>query len=152
LGIFQPIAAAQFGLGLQSRNFRSSPNSNVPGWEEKQQSEYGGPLCEWVKCGPMAQVLVLYNTPADPAAVDHYYHQTHIPLAHRIPGLRSYVISNGPVQARGGIAPHLVAILHFDSLADLNASLGSPEGQAAADLANFASAGATLLIYDSKAV
>jgi uncharacterized protein (TIGR02118 family) len=101
----------------------------------------------------MAQVLVLYNTPADPAAVDHYYHQTHIPLAYKIPGLRSSVISNGPVQALAGIAPHLVAILHFDSLADLNASLGSPEGQtAAADLSNFASAGATLLIYDSKAV
>jgi uncharacterized protein (TIGR02118 family) len=80
----------------------------------------------------MAQVLVLHNTPADPAAVDHYYHQTHIPLAHKIPGLRSYVIGNGPVQALAGIAPHPVAILHFDSLADLNAWLGSPEGQAAA--------------------
>jgi uncharacterized protein (TIGR02118 family) len=42
--------------------------------------------------------------------------------------------------------------LHFDSLADLNAALESPEGRAAAaDLSNFASAGATLLIYDSKA-
>jgi uncharacterized protein (TIGR02118 family) len=101
----------------------------------------------------MAQVLVLYNTPADPAAFDRYYHQTHIPLAQKIPGLRSCVISNGPVQALAGIAPHLVATLHFDSLADLNAPLASPEGQAAAaDLSNFASAGATLLIYDSKAV
>jgi hypothetical protein len=46
-----------------------------------------------------------------------------------------------------------VAILHFDSLADLNAALASPEGQAAAaGLSNFASAGTTLLIYDSKAV
>jgi uncharacterized protein (TIGR02118 family) len=80
----------------------------------------------------MAQVLVLYNTPADPAAFERYYHQTHIPLAQKIPGLRSYVISNGPVQALAGIAPHLVAILHFDSLADLNAALASPEGQAAA--------------------
>jgi len=63
------------------------------------------------------------------------------------------VISNGPVQALAGIAPHLVAILHFDSLADLNAALASPEGQAAAaDLPNFASGGATLLIYASKAV
>jgi uncharacterized protein (TIGR02118 family) len=80
----------------------------------------------------MAQVLVLHNTPADPAAVDHYYHQPHIPLAHKIPGLRSYVIGNGPEQALAGIAPHPVAILHFDSLADLNAWLASPEGQAAA--------------------
>jgi len=57
------------------------------------------------------------------------------------------------VQALAGIAPHLVAILNFDSLADLNAALASPEGQAAAaDLSNFASAGATLLIHDIKAV
>ena len=57
------------------------------------------------------------------------------------------------MQALAGIAPHLVAILNFDSLADLNAALASPEGQAAAaDLSNFASAGATLLIHDIKAV
>jgi uncharacterized protein (TIGR02118 family) len=75
------------------------------------------------------------------------------PGAKKIPGLRSYVISNGPVQALAGSAPHLVAILHFYSLAGLTAALASPEGQAAAaDLSNFASAGATLLLYDSKAV
>jgi uncharacterized protein (TIGR02118 family) len=46
-----------------------------------------------------------------------------------------------------------VAILNFDSMADLSAALASTEGQAAAaDLSNFASRGATLLIYDSKAV
>jgi uncharacterized protein (TIGR02118 family) len=101
----------------------------------------------------MAKLLVLYNAPADPSAFDRYYHRTHIPIAQKIPGLRSYEISNGPVQALAGIAPHLVAVLHFDSLADLNAALASPEGQAAAaDLSNFASAGATLLICDSKAV
>ena len=101
----------------------------------------------------MAQLLVLYNTPADSAAFDRYYHETHIPLAKKIPGLRSYVISDGAAQALAGIAPHRVAVLHFDSLADLNAALASPEGQAAAaDLPNFAVGGATLLIYDSKAV
>lgn len=101
----------------------------------------------------MAQVLVLYNAPADPAAFDRYYHETHIPIAKQIPGLRSYVISNGPVRALAGVAPHLVAILQFDSLADVNAALASPEGQAAAaDLPNFASGGASLLIYDDKTV
>lgn len=100
----------------------------------------------------MAQLLVLYNAPADPAAFGRYYHQTHIPLAKKIPGLRSYVISEGQIKALTGNAPHLVAILQFDSLADINTALASPEGQvAAADLSNFASGGATLLIYDSKA-
>lgn len=101
----------------------------------------------------MAQVLVLYNTPADPAEFDRYYHQTHISLARKIPGLRSYSISDGPVQALTGSAPYLVATLNFDSMADISAALASPEGRAAAaDLSNFASGGATLLIYDSKAV
>ncbi len=102
----------------------------------------------------MAQVLVLYNTPADSAAFDHYYQNTHIPLAHKIPGLRSYTISSTAVQAlAGGPAPHLVATLNFDSMADLTAALMSPEGQAAAaDVSNFATGGATLLIYDTKTV
>ncbi len=101
----------------------------------------------------MAQLLVLYNKPSDPAAFDRHYQQTHIPLAKKVPGLRSYVISNGPVQALAGTAPYLVAILSFDSMADLNAALASAEGQAAAaDLSNFASAGATLLTCESKTV
>ena len=99
----------------------------------------------------MAHLLVLYNTPADPAAFDRYYRETHIPIAKKVPGLRSYRISNGPVQALSGNAPYLVAILEFDSVAGINAAFASPEGQAAAaDVPNFASGGATLLIYDSK--
>jgi|SRR5579872_5945978 len=102
----------------------------------------------------MAQLLVLYNKPADPAAFDRYYHEVHIPIANKIPGLRSCHVSASPVTALvGGTAPHLVAVLQFDSMADISAALVSPEGQAAAaDLANFASGGATLLMYDSKAV
>ncbi len=101
----------------------------------------------------MAQLLVLYNAPADPAAFEQYYHQTHIPLANKIPGLRKYTINKGPVQALAGTAPHLIATLEFDSLADIQAALASPEGQAAAaDLPNFASAGVTLLIYDTTTV
>jgi len=100
----------------------------------------------------MAQALVIYNTPTDPAAFDRYYRETHIPLAHKIPGLRSFSISKGPIQALAGAAPHLVAILNFDTMADLHAALASPEGQAAAaDLPNFASGGVTLLIYDNQA-
>ncbi len=97
--------------------------------------------------------MVLYNTPADPAAFDKYYHEKHIPLAQKIPGLRSFSISNGPVQALAGTAPYFVAILNFDSMAAITAAMASPEGRAAAaDLPNFASGGATLLMYDSKGV
>jgi uncharacterized protein (TIGR02118 family) len=101
----------------------------------------------------MAQILVLYNSPADPAAFDKYYHETHIPIARRIPGLRSCVISAAPPRALVGTQIHQVAYLTFDSMADLNAALASPEGKAAAgDLANFAQAGVTLLALETSIV
>jgi len=102
----------------------------------------------------MAQVLVLYNRPADPAAFDRYYYEKHVPIAKKIPGLRSYSVSNGPVHALSGAAPYLVAVLNFDSIADIQAALASPDGQAtAADLPNFATGGvAALVIYDTKSV
>jgi uncharacterized protein (TIGR02118 family) len=102
----------------------------------------------------MATLLVLYNRPVDPAAFDEYYRSTHIPVANKISNLRSYTISVGPVMTPDGPAPyHLVARLTFDSLEDVQAALGSPEGQAAAaDLANFATGGASILIFDEKSV
>lgn len=101
----------------------------------------------------MAQLLVLYGTPIDPPAFEGYYRQTHLPLAQKIPGVRKITISHGPVQALSGTAPYLVGTLDFDSMADIQAALASPEGQAAAgDLPNFASGGATLLIFDTATV
>ncbi len=102
----------------------------------------------------MAQLIALYKQPADTAAFDDHYVSTHIPLAKKIPGLRSYAVSTGTVGTPGGpSAYHLVAVLGFDSLADIQAGLGTPEGAAAAgDLANFAQAGVELLMFDSKPV
>jgi uncharacterized protein (TIGR02118 family) len=102
----------------------------------------------------MAQVIALYKKPADPAAFDAHYQATHIPLAKTLPGLRSYHISRGPIGTPAGEAPlHLVAVLEFDSLAAIQAALGSPEGAAtAADLGNFAMAGVDLLMFDTQAV
>ena len=101
----------------------------------------------------MAQVLVLYNTPADSAAFDRHYHEVHIPLAKKLPGLRSYVINNGPIAFISGEPPYLVAQLTFDSMSDIRAAIASPEGKtAAADLPNFAGAGVTLLLVEFKEV
>ncbi len=99
----------------------------------------------------MAKLLVLYKTPTDAAAFDKYYADTHIPLARKIPGLRHYEISRGPVASPAGASGvHLVATLTFDSLAALQDGLGSPDGQAAAgDLPNFATGGVDLLIFDT---
>ncbi len=101
----------------------------------------------------MATLLVLYHQPTDPTAFDAYYTQTHISLAKQLPGLRSYTINAGPVISPGGPSPyHLIAELTFDSLADLQAALGSAEGQAAVgDLAKFAQAGVTIAMYEPRA-
>jgi uncharacterized protein (TIGR02118 family) len=101
-----------------------------------------------------AKLLVLYHQPTDSAAFDAYYHSTHVPLAKAIPGLRSLAVSDGPIASPGGAASyHLAATLKFDSLAALQGALGSPEGAAAAgDLPNFASGGATLLMFEEREV
>lgn len=100
----------------------------------------------------MAALLALYRKTPDPESFDAYYFGTHVPLAKRIPGLRTYEVSAGGVASAGGESPyHLVARLTFDTLADLQRALVSPEGQAtAADLDNFAGAGVELLVFDTR--
>jgi uncharacterized protein (TIGR02118 family) len=100
----------------------------------------------------MAKLVALYKKPADVTAFDAYYFGTHAPIAKKVPGLRRYEVSSGPVATPQGDSPyHLVAILTFDSAEALQRGLGSSEGQAAAgDLANFAQAGVDLLIFESK--
>ena len=102
----------------------------------------------------MARLLVMYSKPADAAAFDAYYFKKHVPLAKTIPGLRSYEVNAGPVATPEGPSPyHLVAILTFDSMAAIGAAFASKEGQAtAADLANFAQAGAQMQMFDSREV
>jgi uncharacterized protein (TIGR02118 family) len=48
---------------------------------------------------------------------------------------------------------HLVAILHFDDVAAIQAAFGSAEGKAAvADLQNFASEGADIIMFEARDV
>ncbi|MBV1706620.1 MAG: EthD family reductase [Hyphomicrobiales bacterium] len=102
----------------------------------------------------MAKLVAIYKTPKDKAKFDAYYYSTHVPLAKTIKGLRGYEVSTGAIglpMDPGNV--HLVAILTFDSAADIAAALGSPEGQATAgDLGNFADGGVDLMIFDSKMV
>ena len=102
----------------------------------------------------MARMIAMYRKPADEAAFDAYYFGTHVPIAKKIPGLRSYEVNHGGVATPAGPSDfHLIAILTFDSIADIQAGLGSTEGQAAAaDLGNFAQAGVDLLFFDTKEV
>ena len=102
----------------------------------------------------MARLVAMYKKPANVQAFDTYYYNTHVPIAKKVPELRRYEVSAGPVGTPAGESPyHLVAILAFDSIAALQQALGSPEGAATARyLGNFAQAGVDLLMFDSKEI
>jgi uncharacterized protein (TIGR02118 family) len=102
----------------------------------------------------MAHVVVMYKTPKDAAAFDKYYAETHIPIAKKLPGLRRYEVSRGPVATPAGpSAFHLIATLYFDSMAEVQAAFASAEGKAAAaDVPKFASGGADMILFDTREV
>jgi len=102
----------------------------------------------------MAKLVALYKRPSDAAQFDAYYYAKHVPIAKKVPGLRRYEVSQGPVSTPQGPSPyHLVALLQFDSMETLGRALASPEGQAAAgDLGNFATGGVDLLVFDTREI
>ncbi len=102
----------------------------------------------------MARLVVLYNTPRDPAAFDRHYFESHVPLAKTIPGIRRYDVSQGPIGAPAGPSSyHLIATLTFDDVAAIQAAFASPEGQAAAaDVAGFATGGVEMLIFEDREI
>jgi len=102
----------------------------------------------------MAQLVVMYKTPKDAAVFNKYYFDKHIPLAKKIPGLKKYEVSQGPVATPTGPSSyHLVALLHFDNLAAIQGAFGSIEGQAAvADVQTFATGGVDMYMFDTKTV
>ena len=102
----------------------------------------------------MAELVVMYKTPKDTAAFDKHYFEKHIPLAKKIPGLRKYTVSQGPVATPAGPSGfHLIATLTFDNLAAIQAGFASAEGQAAgADVQTFATGGADMILFDTREV
>jgi len=101
-----------------------------------------------------AKLIALYHHPEDAARFDEYYFNRHVPIAKRVPGLRGYEVSAGPVVTPDGKrAYHLAALLEFDSMAELGTALASPEGlETGADLNNFAQAGVELLVFETRRV
>lgn len=99
----------------------------------------------------MADILVLYGQPTDPAEFDRYYADVHTPLARRMPHLKELRVSRGAVTVVGSDRSfYLVARLTYDSMGNLQASMGSPEGKATAnDVANFATGGVEIIITET---
>ena len=98
----------------------------------------------------MVKLVVAYGMPADPAAFDEHYAGTHRPLAEKIPSVRRFEAGRVLGTPDGSAAPfYFIAELWFDDIEQLQAAMGSPEGQAAAaDVGTFATGGATLLVAE----
>jgi len=96
----------------------------------------------------------MYKAPQEKAAFDKHYFETHLPIAKKIPGLRKYEVSQGPVVTPAGPSTfHLIATLHFDDMGAIQRAFASPEGQAAAaDVRGFATGGVEMYIFDNRDV
>jgi uncharacterized protein (TIGR02118 family) len=97
--------------------------------------------------GPV-KFVTLYGPPSDPAAFERHYAETHVPLAQQLPGLQRLETALLLGTAQGGTSPYYrLADLWFSDIRQLQAAAASAEGQAlAADVANFATGGVTVLV------
>jgi len=100
----------------------------------------------------MHRVLVLYPAPKDPAHFKKYYEETHLPLVSQMPGLLSSRYSFA-LEGVGAASPYFcVWEGEFASAAAMGAAMQSPIGQkVTADVANYATGGATVLHFDLHA-
>ena len=100
------------------------------------------------------RVLVLYGKPNDAAEFDRYYREVHVPLVRKMPKLKGFEVSRGPVAVSDEEgAYHLVVLLTYDGQAELEASLASPEGVATIeDVANFATGGVRIVTIETEAL
>jgi uncharacterized protein (TIGR02118 family) len=92
-------------------------------------------------------LTVAYGQPANPREFNAYYESTHLPLAKQVPHVIDLKAAHCTSLDDTPAPCYLLAQLAFESAEDLQNALASTEGQAAAaDLANFATGGATLFI------
>jgi uncharacterized protein (TIGR02118 family) len=99
------------------------------------------------------RLVVSYGQPEDPGSFDDYYRDTHTPLATKMPGVIRLTVGHAQSLDPSQSVPYLVAELDFESEEAMSNAFASNEGQAAAaDIANFATGGATMVHYELQEV
>lgn len=100
----------------------------------------------------MHKLVVMYPPQPDMDAFKAYYVGTHIPLARKIPGLKTLRYSFEVETLAGDVRYACIFEADFEDGPALGAGMGSPEGQAvAADVPNFAQVPPTLINYRVEA-
>lgn len=96
----------------------------------------------------MLKVTVLYGHPTSPGDFEKYYEEKHGPIASKMNGVLRFELTRftaGPDGSRP--AYYRMAELYFTGQDRMQAAMASPEGRATiADLSNFATGGATMLV------
>lgn len=100
----------------------------------------------------MVKMIALYRKPADTAAFDKHYHEIHLPLVGKIPGLRKTEITSITGAPMGESTYYVMAEMYYDNMDAMNAAMASPEGKAVArDVMSFAADIIVLFFGEVKA-
>ena len=101
----------------------------------------------------MVKGTALFGHPEDPDAFEEYHASTQVPLVEQIPKLQRFEAARIVATPDGSEPPHYrIGELYFEDVEQMQAGLGSEEGQAVtADFSNFATGGVTLLISEIAA-
>ncbi len=97
----------------------------------------------------MVKLVALYKKPADPAAFDKAYFDTHVPLVQKVPGLRRVEVARITGAARGEPEFYLMAEMYFDDKETMDRAMASPENvEAGKNLMGFARGLVTFLFAE----
>ena len=101
----------------------------------------------------MIKITVLYGQPAQPEIFENYYAQTHLPLVADVQGIKRTELTLFALSADGSLPEYYrMAELYFDSKEQMDNVMSSSAAQiAVADIANFASGGAIVLVGEVHA-
>jgi uncharacterized protein (TIGR02118 family) len=104
-----------------------------------------------IEKGVMVKLIVLFGHPEDAGAFEDHWSSHHVALAQKIPNVQQLEASKVTGTPDGSEPPyHRVAELSFGSVEEMQAAMGSPEGQAAVgDFQNFATGGVTVLVTET---
>lgn len=96
----------------------------------------------------MMKITAIYGHPTSIEEFERYYKDTHLPLVAQMKGVARLELTRFVAGPDGGKAAfYRMAEVYFASQAQMEQTLGSPEGKATvADLPKFATGGVTLVI------
>jgi len=94
------------------------------------------------------KLFAMYKRPDDIDAFLKHYHEIHLPLVMKVPGLQKAVVNRVEKNPMGGEPPYfMIAELHFADQAAFDAAMASPENRAAGkDVTNFAKGLLTMVV------